>query len=141
MVQWISLSRNNRPVLVHRYSVLEEKTVPILLPLVGLMAGRQVGEWGVSRWVGRQVGGWVEASRWVGRQADEILAEFEILKILYRLNYLGIPFVYYHCKVTTVSVLELHFCKLLSSKAYFKVCFELQKFGCHFFMLIPIIRY
>ena len=32
---------------------------------------------------------------------------------------------YYHCNVTTV--LELHFSQLLSSKAYFKVCFEVQK--------------
>ena len=75
----------------------------------------------------------------MGRQADEILVEFEIFKILYRLNYLGISFVYYHCKVTTI--LELHFCQLLSSKAYFKVCFEVQKFSCHFFMSIPTVRY
>ena len=49
---------------------------------------------------------------------------FEILKILYRLNYLGFHFVYYHCNVATV--LELHFSRLLPSKGYFKVCFEVS---------------
>ena len=43
MAQWINLNRNNRSVLVHPHSVLGEKTGPILLPLVGLMAGRQAG--------------------------------------------------------------------------------------------------
>ena len=37
------LNRNNRSVLVSRYSVLREKIGPILPPLVGLMAGRQRG--------------------------------------------------------------------------------------------------
>ena len=75
---------------------------PTLLPLVGLMAGREVG-----------------------RPADKIWVSFEILKILYRLNYLGFYFVYYHCNFATV--LELHFSQLSSSKAYFKVCFEVRK--------------
>ena len=43
---------------------------------------------------------------------------FKIFKILYRLNYLGFYFVYYHCNVTTV--LELHFCRVLPSKVYAK---------------------
>ena len=40
MAQWINLNQNNRSVLAHRYSVLWEKTGPILLPLVCLTAGR-----------------------------------------------------------------------------------------------------
>ena len=57
-----------------------------------------------------------------GRLADKMWVGVKILKILYRLNYLGFYFVYYHCNVVTV--LELHFSWLLSSKAYVKVCFE-----------------
>ena len=53
MAQWINLGRNNRSVLAHHYSVLGEKSGPILLPLVGLTAGREGG-----RQFGRQnVGG------------------------------------------------------------------------------------
>ena len=44
---------------------------------------------------------------------------FEIFKILYRLYYSRSYFVCYHNNVTTV--LELHFSRLLSNKAYFKV--------------------
>ena len=61
------------------------------------------------------------AGREAGRPADEMQVGFEFFKILYRLNYLGFYFVCYHSNVTTV--LELHFSRLLSSKAYFKVCF------------------
>ena len=114
MVQWINLNWNNRSVLAHRYSVLGEKTGPILLLLVGLMAGR-------------------EAGRLVGRR--NVVVGFEILK----LNYSGFYFVCYHSHVTTV--LELHFSQLLSSKAYFKGCFKCEKSGSHFFMSIPTIRY
>ena len=46
---------------------------------------------------------------------------FEIFKTLYRLDYSGFYFAYYHNNVTTV--LELHCSRLLPSKAYFKVCF------------------
>ena len=55
--QWKNFNRNNRSVLARWYSVLREKIGLILLPLVGLMAGRP---------------------------ADEIGVGFEILKILYR---------------------------------------------------------
>ena len=55
------------------------KTGPICLVLVGLMAGRQTG-----RQVGRQA----------GRLADKIRLDFEILKILYWLNYLDFYFDY-----------------------------------------------
>ena len=41
MAQWLSLNQNNRSVLACWYSVLGEKTGPILLPLVGLMADRE----------------------------------------------------------------------------------------------------
>ena len=43
MVQWVNLNRNNRSVIVHRYSALSEKAGPMLLPLVGLMAGWLAG--------------------------------------------------------------------------------------------------
>ena len=51
MVQWINLNWNNRSVSVYRYSVLWEKTGPIFLPLVGLMAGRQMKYWWVSKFL------------------------------------------------------------------------------------------
>ena len=99
MAQWINLNWNNRSVLEHQYSVMGEKTGLILLPLVDVTTGRE----------GR------------GRPADEMWVGFEIFKILYRLNYSSFYFICYHSNVTTV--LELHFSRLLSSKAYFKVCF------------------
>ena len=107
--QWINLNQNNRSVLAHRYSVLLEKTGPILPSLVGLRQG--------------------------GRAADRMWVGFKIFKILYRLNYSSFYFVYYHSNVTTV--LELHFSQLSSSKAYFKVCFKCEKFGSHFFHVNP----
>ena len=103
MAQWINLKMNNRSVLVHQYSVLGEKTGPILLLLVGLMAGREGG-----------------------RPADKMRVGFEIFKFLYWLNYSGFYFVCYHSNVTIV--LELHFGQLLSSKVYFKVFFKCEKF-------------
>ena len=39
MAQWINLNRNNRSVIAHQYSALSEKAGPVLLLLVGLMAG------------------------------------------------------------------------------------------------------
>ena len=56
-VQWINLNWNNRSVLASRYSVVGEKTSPILLPLVGLTAGgkreagRPAGQQTKCRWV------------------------------------------------------------------------------------------
>ena len=41
IAQWINLNWNNSSVLEHQYSVLREKTVPILPRLVGLMVGRE----------------------------------------------------------------------------------------------------
>ena len=89
-------------MLAHQYSVLVQKTGHILLPLVGLTTGREGGREG-------------------GRLADEMRVGCKIFKILYRLNNLGFYFVCYHSNITIV--LELHFSQLLSSKAYFKVCF------------------
>ena len=66
MEQWINLNQNNRSVLAHQYSVLWEKTSPILLLVVVLMA-----------------------QRLTGRLADNILVGFKIFKVLYQLNYSG----------------------------------------------------
>ena len=49
-------------MLAHGYSILGEKTGPILLPLVGLTAGREADG-----------------------PADEMQMDFEFFKILYRL--------------------------------------------------------
>ena len=84
-----------RSMLAHQFSVLGEKTGPILLPLVGLTAGREGG-----------------------RPADKIQMGSEIFKILHKLNYSGFCFVCYHSNITTVL---MHFSQLVSSKAYFKV--------------------
>ena len=43
MVQWVNLSQNNRSVIAHQYSALSIKAGPVLLPLVGLTAGRLTG--------------------------------------------------------------------------------------------------
>ena len=101
MAQCIHLNQNNRSVLASRYSVLGEKTSPILLLLVGLTYA-------------------ITYVRVAGRQTKP--GGIETFKILYRLNSSGIYFVY-HCNITTV--IELHFSQLLPSKAYFKVHCEL----------------
>ena len=49
--QWINLNQNNRSVLTHQYSVLWEKTGPILPSLVNLTAGREAGQQTKCRWV------------------------------------------------------------------------------------------
>ena len=61
-----------------------------------------------------------------GRPADETGADFEILKLLYRFNYLEIYCVKYHCNFVT-ALLELHSIGFCLVKVYFKVCFEVQK--------------
>ena len=94
---------------------------------MGLTAGREGGR---------------EGGRDGGRLADEMQVGFENFKILYRLNYLGFYFVWYHSNVTTL--LKLHFSQLLSSKAYFNVFFKCKKFSSHFFHVnsyYPTIRY
>ena len=93
--------------------ILWEKTGPLLLALVGLTAGRQ---------------------------ADKIRLDFEILKILYRLNYLDFYFVY--SSAMLLIVLEVHFSLLFSNKADFSVCYVVRKIWSPlFFMSIPTIRY
>ena len=73
-----------------------------------------------------------------GRLADEMLVGLKIFKILYRLNYSGFYFVQYYRNA--IAVLELHFSRLLSSKACFKVCLEVWKIWSPlFFMSIPAI--
>ena len=57
MAQWIDLNQNNRYMLAHRYSVSEEKTGPILLPLVRLTAGRDGRREGGRQAGRRNVGG------------------------------------------------------------------------------------
>ena len=94
----MNLNSSSKSMLVHRYSVFGEKSGLILLPLVGLMAGRERG-----------------------RPTDKMLVGFNFFYIIYRLNYSGFCFVCYHSNVTII--LELNFTPLLSSKAYFKVCF------------------
>ena len=52
MAQWVNLNRNNRSVIVHRYSALSEKSGPMLLSLLGLTAG-----WLAGRLAGRRSAG------------------------------------------------------------------------------------
>ena len=72
--------------------------------------------------------------------ADEIRLDFQILKILYRLNYLDFYFVY--SSAMLLIVLEVHFSLLFSNKADFRVCFVARKIRSPlFFMSITTIRY
>ena len=102
MAQWINLNQNNRFVLANvSIFCIVRKNWPYLLLLVGL--------------------------RQAGRKADEIRMGLESFKILYMLNYLS----FYFVNITAVllyTLLELHFSRLLSSKACFKVHFEVRKF-------------
>ena len=80
------------------------------------------------------------AGRQAGRLADEIRLDFEILKILYRLNYLDFYFVYNSAML--LIVLEVHFSLLFSNKADFRVCFVASKIRSPLFLMsIPTIRY
>ena len=107
MAQWINLNRNNRSVVACQYPLLWEKTGPILPPMVGLTVGKQAG--------------WKTKYGWISK----------FLKLSsYRLNCLDFCFVYCQCNVTIV--LPMHFSWVFSSKAYFKACFVVQKFSCHF---------
>ena len=62
------------------------------------------------------------------------MAEFAIVKILYRLNYLDFYFVDI---IAMLLVLEVHFSLLLSSKKYFRVCFVVRKIRSPFFHVNP----
>ena len=114
--QWISLNWNNRSILAYWYSLLwEKRSYP---PTASESYGREGGK---TKY------GWVSKfrnSRYTG--------------------YLSFYCVYYHCNVATYTVLELHFSRLLSSKAYFKVCLEVWKilqpfFSCQSLLLGTII--
>ena len=75
------------------------------------------GQW-VLRLAGR-LAGWP-----AGWLVDEMRVDFEIFKILYRLNYLDFYFVQYCYNV--IIVLSMHFNWFFSTKAYFKVCIKAQ---------------
>ena len=84
----------------------------MLLPLVGLTAG----------WPAGRPAGWL---------ADEMGVDFEILKILYRLNYSDFYFVWYCYNV--IIVLSMHFNWFFSAKANFTVCIAAQKISVTIF--------
>ena len=116
----VNVLRNKGFVFRQQSPILWEKTGSLHLALVGLTAGWQAG-------------------RQAGRQ-DEIRLDFEILKILYRLNYLDFYFVY--SSAMLLIVLEVYFSLLFSSKADFRMCFVARKIRSPlFFMSIPTIRY
>ena len=94
----VNVLRNKGFVFRQQSPILGEKTGSLHLALVGLTAGRQ---------------------------ADEIRLDFEILKILYRLNYLDFYFVY--SSAMLLIVLEVYFSLLFSNKADFRVCFVARK--------------
>ena len=117
----VNVLRNKGFVFRQQSPILWERTGPLHLALVGLTAGWQAG------WQA----GWL---------ADEIRLDFEILKILYRLNYLDFYFVY--SSAMLLIVLEVYFSLLFSNKADFRVCFVARKIRSPlFFMSIPTIRY
>ena len=92
----------NRFVFRQQLPFLWEKPGPLRLALVGLVAG------------------------WL---ADEIRLDFEILKILYRSNYLVFYFVY--SSTMLLIVLEVHFSLLFSNKACCRGNLWCIKFICH----------
>ena len=66
------------------------------------------------------------ASGSYGRQADEMQMDFQIFKILYRLNYLEFYSVDISAMLSLI-VLEVHFSLLFSNKVYFRVYFVMPK--------------
>ena len=98
--------------------VLWEKTGPLHLALVGLMAGRQAG---------RQAGRWNTAG-------------FRSLENPLQVKLFVFYFVY--SSAMLLIVLEVHFSLLFSNKAHFRVCFVVRKIRSPlFFMSIPTISY
>ena len=67
--------------------------------------------------------------------ADEILVDFEIFKILYRLNYLAFHFI--DISAMLLIAIEVHFSLLFSNKVYFRACFEVRKIWLPFFHINP----
>ena len=68
--------------------------------------------------------------------ADEMQVDFEIFKILYRPNYL-----YFTSFNIVMIVLSVHFNWFFSTKAYFKLCIEVQNILVTIFSSIPTIEY
>ena len=99
--QWINFNWNNRSVLVHRFSVLE-KNQPYL-PTAGVSYGREGG-----RDLGRHT-----KCRWF----------FENLKFCTGKAIRAFILFVITAMLRCTTVLELHFSRLLSSKAHFKVYF------------------
>ena len=106
MALMVNVLRNKGFVFRQQSPILWEKTGPLHLALVGLTAGRL---------------------------ADEIRLDFEILKILYRLNYLDFCFVY--SSAMLLIVLEVYFSVLFSNKAAFRVCFVARKIRSPLFFM------
>ena len=65
--------------------------------------------------------------------------EFEIFKILYRINYSDCYFFYYQYNVITV--LDIHFSQLILNVAYFKACFVVHKIRLPFFINTNILNH
>ena len=88
-----------------------------------------------SRFLWEKLDPTLRASEFYGRQAgrlaDEIRLDFEILRILYRLNYLDFYFVY--SSVMLLIVLEVHFSLLFLTKVCFRMCFVVCKIWLPFF--------
>ena len=111
MVLRVNVLRYKGFVFRQQSPILWEKTGPLHLALVGLTAGRRT------------------------------TTGFQILKILYRLNYLDFYFFVYSSAMLLM-MLEVHFSLLFSNKAHFRVCFVVSKIQSPlFFMSIPTIRY
>ena len=72
------------------------------------------------------------AGREGGRLADEIRVDFEILKLLYRLNYSD--FVLFNITVILLNCIQSAFVKL---KFILRCIWKCEKFGSHFFHVIP----
>ena len=69
--------------------------------------------------------------RLAGWLTDKVRTEVEIFKILHGLNYSDFYYVQYQFNV--IKLLKMHFSRLFSSTAYFKVCFEMCKIRLPFF--------
>ena len=106
-------------MVVLQYPALREKTGPTLPSLVGFMANGRVG--GLASWQ-------------AGRRNTK-LSKF--------LNFTGLTIrIFTSFDISAILlVLAMHFSQIFSSKAYFKVCFKVQKTWLPFFMPIPTIKY
>ena len=118
MAQWINLNGNNRSVIVHRYSTLSEKAGPVLLPLVGFMAGRLAGWQTKCRWI----------SKFLKFSTGQTICIFTSFNIIIILLY------YYLCISTVFSQLKLILRCVLRHKII-----RSPFFPCQSLLLITII--